>query len=478
MKISSSGAGNLKQRKLGQDSRHTSNKRAHKEWRKAITTAGQGGYNVAINSIYGIPTNKEQAAQFLELQERAAESLETISDGLSTHQDSISDLTQANAVLSTNTTTLAAQMAQMMQQMQTLQLLVSQSHGHAPAATPPSGGARHHKCRHPLPYGYCWSRGKCKRSSKTCTIRKEGHKEEATQTNKLGGITLHNSRNVKAIADSGANIHLGDAQTPCINLKRTNLGLPAQLPDGSIIRSTHSGILPLTSKLSTEAKTMHIYPELQSGPLLSLGVFANDGCRIILTKKAIEIEKKYQPIVTNPIITGDRNVTTGMWDIDLGQTTSPKQPNQQALPTINNVLTEATKPQLIQYYHAACFSPVQSTWIRAIKRGAFKSWPGLSVKAVQKHSTTKSVSTTLGNMHQTRQGIRSTKHRGDDNLPSPRQEDRTNMVYLAIINPQDPTGHIYTLTYAADSQFYQHKATTTFLFSTTTTTAMQFWHEQ
>eukprot|EP00978_Attheya_sp_CCMP212_P039933 scaffold212654_cov29-Attheya_sp.AAC.1 len=35
--------------------------------------------------------------------------------------------------------------------------------------------------------------------------------------------TPHNSNNVKAIADSGANIHLGDAQTPCgTNLNQTN----------------------------------------------------------------------------------------------------------------------------------------------------------------------------------------------------------------------------------------------------------------
>eukprot|EP00978_Attheya_sp_CCMP212_P014573 scaffold37188_cov29-Attheya_sp.AAC.7 len=137
--------------------------RAHKERRKATTTAGQGGYSATVNSIYGMPTNEEQAAQ-QDLQERAAKSLETISNGLSTHQDSISELTQANAVLSNSNTTLAAQMAQMMQQMQTLQLLVSQSHGHAPAAAPsaapPAGGGRQHKCRQPLPYDYCWSHGK------------------------------------------------------------------------------------------------------------------------------------------------------------------------------------------------------------------------------------------------------------------------------------------------------------------------------
>eukprot|EP00978_Attheya_sp_CCMP212_P034432 scaffold144089_cov66-Attheya_sp.AAC.1 len=169
--------------------------RAHKERRKAITTAGQGGYNVTVNSIYGVQSTEERDAT-LDLQERAAESLETISDGLSSHQDSISELTQANAVLSNNNTTLAAQMTQMMQQMQTLQLLASQSH--APAAAPPAapagGGGIHHKRHQPLPYDYCWSHGKCKHSSKTCTLRKEGHTGEATQTKKMGGSMYGLSR--------------------------------------------------------------------------------------------------------------------------------------------------------------------------------------------------------------------------------------------------------------------------------------------
>ena len=119
---------------------------AHKErCKQAITTAGQGGYNVRANSIYGIPTTKEQDAQ-LNLQERAAKSLETISDGLSTHQDSISKLTQANAVLSNSNTTLVAQMAQMMQQMQTQQLLVSsQLHGQAPPLAAPGTTSRRRK---------------------------------------------------------------------------------------------------------------------------------------------------------------------------------------------------------------------------------------------------------------------------------------------------------------------------------------------
>eukprot|EP00978_Attheya_sp_CCMP212_P021146 scaffold61395_cov46-Attheya_sp.AAC.2 len=47
-------------------------------------------------------------------------------------------------------------------------------------------------------------------------------------------------------------------------------------------------------------------------------------------------------------------------------------------------------------------------------------------------------------MHQTRQGIRSTKPRSDDTQSPIIQENKTNTVYLAIIDPKDPSGNIYT----------------------------------
>jgi len=36
---------------------------------------------------------------------------------------------------------------------------------------------------------YCWSHGACNHTSKACTQRATGHKEEATFTNMLGGST-------------------------------------------------------------------------------------------------------------------------------------------------------------------------------------------------------------------------------------------------------------------------------------------------
>jgi hypothetical protein len=132
-----------------------------------------------------------------------------------------------------------------------------------------------------------------------------------------------------------------------------------------------------------------------------------------------------------------------MYEIDLEPTKPPRPPHRLGTTIVNNILADSTKQQLIKYYHAACFSPVQSTWIKAIKRGAFKSWHGLTVDAVKKHFT-KAMSTTLGHMHQTRQGIRSTQPTIDETSLVHRQEERTNHVYMAIVHPQDPKGNIYT----------------------------------
>ena len=35
---------------------------------------------------------------------------------------------------------------------------------------------------------------------------------------------------------------------------------------------------------------------------------------------------------------------------------------------------------LLKYLHAACLSPVKSTWLKAIKKKNFKSWLGLTEK--------------------------------------------------------------------------------------------------
>jgi hypothetical protein len=57
--------------------------------------------------------------------------------------------------------------------------------------------------------------------------------------------------------------------------------------------------------------------------------------------------------------------------------------------------------KIINYLHAACFSHVKSTWIKAIKNGNFSSWPGLNGHNVEKY-----LSTAKGHLNQQRQNAR------------------------------------------------------------------------
>jgi hypothetical protein len=97
---------------------------------------------------------------------------------------------------------------------------------------------------------------------------------------------------------------------------------------------------------------------------------------------------------------------------------------------------------LINYLHDACFSPVKSTWITAIKNGNFSSWSGLTEHAVEKHST-KSTSTTKGHLNQQRQNARTTKIKDTMVIVTEPDLDhgiKTQFVYAATID----AGQIYT----------------------------------
>ena len=67
-----------------------------------------------------------------------------------------------------------------------------------------------------------------------------------------------------------------------------------------------------------------------------------------------------------------------------------------------------TKKDLVKFLHAAAWSPVTDTWIKAIKNNHFTTWPGLSPELVRKHLPP-SVATAEGHMKQERQGLQSTK---------------------------------------------------------------------
>ena len=212
-------------------------------------------------------------------------------------------------------------------------------------------------------------------------------------------------------ADSGCTSHFICTDTSCTNKTQAHNHIIVRTPDGGTMASTHSATLDLHHlhpDLPAQATTASVLPTLKQ-PLLSLGQFCDAGFDVVLTSTEVLLAKENKVRYANAKSIGQRNSTTGLWDI-------PLTPNAHAPTTTqlnnthiaNNAYTKQTKQQLVTWLHAAAFSPVVATWCAAIDRGYFLTWPGLTSALVRKHLP-KTVATYKGHLKQDRQGLRSTK---------------------------------------------------------------------
>ena len=266
-----------------------------------------------------------------------------------------------------------------------------------------------------------------------------------------------------AKGDTGASHHYWTNNNKSILKNLTKMkGISVQLPNSEIITSTEKGELPLSSLLSPQAKNAIVLPKLTSANLISLGQLCDDGCSIVLDKNKM-IAVKDNTIV----LKGKRNKKDGLWDIPITKTSittnccaptkthaglysdrsvisaTTQNNNQhkvtkgnlpQHLQQLSNLALEndfynalhqqeridskhklnvilrkkQTHMELVNYLHAACFSPVKSTFVKAIKNGFLKSWPGLTAPLVEKYLT-ESVATAQGHLKQEKQHLQSTK---------------------------------------------------------------------
>ena len=88
-----------------------------------------------------------------------------------------------------------------------------------------------------------------------------------------------------------------------------------------------------------------------------------------------------------------------------------KSMTEQNIPdafSANHVYETKSKQDLILFYYSACFSPTKNTFVEAIKRNAFASWPGLTAELVNKYPQRKEA-TIKGHIRQHYKGTESTK---------------------------------------------------------------------
>ena len=216
--------------------------------------------------------------------------------------------------------------------------------------------------------------------------------------------------NVIAKADSGASRHYFTMKDKHAlhKLKHLVQGPQVGLPNGTYVSATEAGHLPLHPTLTSLATKTHVFPELTSSSLISIGQLCDDDCTAILNKQDLKIYKN-----GHMILQGHRNLTDGLWDVHLrGNVNNVHHTiNHVTEPTekMNIIIRrDKTKSELAQYLHACAFSPALSTFQKSIRKGHFITWPGITNINFEKTlvATTPSAK---GHLDQERQNLQSTK---------------------------------------------------------------------
>ena len=119
-----------------------------------------------------------------EMSQQMVESLDNLANAAVTKNDTVERLVLANKKLSDLVDKLTADNAKLIG-------IIAQMSLCCPIGTPNTAQSTGSKQAWD-PTGYCWSHGfkvRCGHNGKTCTKRADGHKEEATRGNTMGGRT-------------------------------------------------------------------------------------------------------------------------------------------------------------------------------------------------------------------------------------------------------------------------------------------------
>ena len=186
------------------------------------------------------------------------------------------------------------------------------------------------------------------------------------------------SSQYEAIIDSGCTGHYFPSNNPLIDIIQTPTGLPVTLPDSTVIKSSHTGTLPLPS-LPLAAQKSFIFPQLTTGALLSVGQLCDSDCTVTFNKHNMTVENNNG----EQVLHGHRDTRTGLWKIPLPAPTSPPNNLTPQFNQANGIIKRDTPiSDLCEFLHAALFSPTQSTLEKAFSNGFLDSFPGLTLKTI------------------------------------------------------------------------------------------------
>ena len=199
-------------------------------------------------------------------------------------------------------------------------------------------------------------------------------------------------------ADSGASKHfLKQIDAHILANRHHGVGTSVLLPNKEELHTTSAGTLPLSSVLPQKATLAHVLPGMSNSSLLSIGQLCDADCWALFNKKYLHVFHN-----ARLILTGYRNYTDGLWDVNLH-----KRPPHASINAI--IRKDKTKSEMADFLHACAFSPALPTFQAAIRNNNFVTWPGIHTINFEKFLGDKT-SIYLGHLDQVRSNLQSTKH--------------------------------------------------------------------
>jgi hypothetical protein len=245
------------------------------------------------------------------------------------------------------------------------------------------------------PTGYCWSHGYrvvCGHNSRECKGKLDGHQDDTTRTNTMGGSdkgkswpigeapnsdysklksrsqtlchtpSQHTNRTPTAIADTGASGHYIRPQDPHNSIGNTQATITVGLPNGNTLQSSTNNCTLSFPQLPIEARQAHLIPGLTHSSLVSIGVLCDSGCEATFDDKQVIITKD-----GHTLFQGRQDTCTGLWGFPMTNLEQPPtyqhEPNNQCASVLQ---LQTGIRRMIRYLHATAFSPVKTTWLLLI----------------------------------------------------------------------------------------------------------------
>eukprot|EP00804_Cyclotella_cryptica_P015599 CCRYP_003604-RA/>CCRYP_003604-RA protein AED:0.37 eAED:0.36 QI:0/-1/0/1/-1/1/1/0/403 len=275
-----------------------------------------------------------------------------------------------------------------------------------------------------------------------------------------------------AISDTGATSTAGALHDPFHSTTEPSTKV-FLLPTGGTAQATH--ISQLLLNVHAPTNQVDIVPNLTQ-MLLSGSKFADAWYMAVYAKDEVNFYNSDKVhINATAILQGYRCPHTGLWPVPLRQITRNvnddtlildlpcgakslntkyvmpsteavrdhlKSSSEREQHTILNVYKLPSIEHTIRYLHVAAGFPTKTTWLPAIRRGNYKTWPLVTVASVHKHFP-QSEETQQWRMRSQRQGVRSTK-----------TAIRTTPSTPSLTAPSHPEQDIYIKTYDTRAAVY------------------------